>query len=211
MGVHFQEVRFFNFDFIVLAEGELEAVFSHGPGVDSEGAFGSTSEEDALEGAEEERGDMTVSDGEFGNKVFALVFVQNHVLLSGTSDKQVSLSIGSLCLFTFFLRCNPIIIRDTIIGAGLLMFVAFLIMIVLIVHGIVQTKAIDISRSAGGNDMRVIEGDDEVLHKVGQGEEVEGFVVDGVVDEDVLLFVDGEEVAAVAVLDDFAVGDLDVF
>jgi hypothetical protein len=40
---------------------------------------------------------------------------------------------------------------------------------------------------------------------------VEGFVVDGVVDEDVLLLVDGQEVAPVAVFDDFTVGDLDVF
>ena len=40
---------------------------------------------------------------------------------------------------------------------------------------------------------------------------MEGLVVDGVIDEDVLFLVDCEEVAAVAVFDDFAVGDLDVF
>lgn len=39
---------------------------------------------------------------------------------------------------------------------------------------------------------------------------MECFVVDGVVDEDVLLLVYGEEVATVTVFDDFAVGDLDV-
>jgi hypothetical protein len=39
---------------------------------------------------------------------------------------------------------------------------------------------------------------------------VECFVVDGVVDEDVLLLVYGQEVAAVTVFDDFTVGDLDV-
>ena len=40
---------------------------------------------------------------------------------------------------------------------------------------------------------------------------MEGLVVDGVIDEDVLFLVDCEEVAPVAVFDDFAVGNLDVF
>lgn len=40
---------------------------------------------------------------------------------------------------------------------------------------------------------------------------MEGLIVDGVVDEDVLFLVDSEEVAAVTVLDNLAVGNLDVF
>ncbi len=193
-----------------MAEGEFKGIFSHGPGVNSEGAFGGASKKNALKWAEEERCDMAVGDGELSNEVFALVFVDNHVLFCGTSDEQVSFSIRSLSLFAFFLSGNPIIIGDTVVCTGLFMLVALLIMVILIVHGIVQTKAIDISGSAGGDDMGVIERNDKLLDEIGQGEEVECFVVDGVVDEDVLLLVDGEEVAAVTVFDDFAVGDLDV-
>ena len=39
---------------------------------------------------------------------------------------------------------------------------------------------------------------------------VEGFIVDWVIDEDVLFFVDCQEMSTVAVFDQFAVGYLDV-
>ena len=40
---------------------------------------------------------------------------------------------------------------------------------------------------------------------------MEGLVVDGVVDENVLFFIHGQEVSAMAVFYYFAVGDLDLF
>ncbi len=150
-----------------MAEGEFKGIFSHGPGVDSEGAFGGTGKKNALKWTEEERCNMAVGDGKLSNKVFALVFVDNHVLFGGTPDKQVSFSIRSLGLFCFFLPSNPIIIGDTVICTGLFMLIPLLIMVILIVHRIVQTKAIDISRSAGGNDMGVIERNDKLLDEIG--------------------------------------------
>ncbi len=150
-----------------MAESEFKGIFSHGPGVDSEGAFGGTSKKNSLKWAEEERCNMAVGDGKLSNKVFALVFVDNHVLFGCTSNKQVSFSIRSLSLFCFFLPSNPIIISDTVICTGLFMLISLLIMVILIVHRIIQTKAIDISGSAGGDNMGVIERNDKLLDEIG--------------------------------------------
>ena len=91
------------------------------------------------------------------------------------------------------------------------MLVSLLIMIVFVMHGVIETETIDIAWGAGGDDVGIVEWDNELLDEVWEGEEVQGLVVDGVIDEDVLFLVDCEEVAPVAVFDDFAVGNLNVF
>lgn len=90
------------------------------------------------------------------------------------------------------------------------MLVTLLVVVVLVVHRVVETEAVDIARCAGRDDMSVIEGDDELLDEVGERKQVKGFVINGVVDEDVFLLVDCQEVAPVTVPNQLAVRDLDI-
>ena len=46
------------------------------------------------------------------------------------------------------------------------MLVTLLIMIVLVVHGVIETETIDITWGAGGDDVGVVEWDDELLDEV---------------------------------------------
>ncbi len=80
------------------------------------------------------------------------------------------------------------------------MLISLLIMIIFIMHRVIQTETIYVPRGTGGDYMCVIEGDDELLYVVREWEEVECFVVDGVVDEDVLLLVDCQEMSPMTVL-----------
>lgn len=91
------------------------------------------------------------------------------------------------------------------------MLVTLFILVILVMQRVVKTEAVHVAIRACGHDLGVVGRDCDVLHIVGQGEQVQGFVVDGVVDEDVLFLVDREEVAAVAVFYYLAVGDLDLF
>lgn len=70
------------------------------------------------------------------------------------------------------------------------MLVTLLIMIVFVMHGVIETETIDIAWGAGGDDVGIVEWDNELLDEVWEGEEVQGLVVDGVIDEDVLFLVD---------------------
>jgi hypothetical protein len=108
---------------------------------------------------------MTVSDGELSDKVLTFVLIHNHIFFGGAANKQVSLGIG-LSLLNLLLPTNPIVIRDTIIRTGLFMLIPLLIMVVLIMHRVIKTKTIHIPRGAGGDDVSVVEGDDELLDEV---------------------------------------------
>lgn len=76
---------------------------------------------------------------------------------------------------------------------------------------IIQAKTVYIATCTRGYDLGVIVGDCDILDVIGEGEEMEGLVVDGVVYEDVLFLVYGQEVTAVAVFYYLAVWDLDLF
>lgn len=112
---------------------------------------------------------MTIFDREFSKKILTLIFVDNEILFSGSSNKEISLALGTI--FFHFIRApsrNLIIIRNTVIGTGLFMLIPLLVMIVLIMHGLIETEAIDIPGGAGGDDMRVVKRYNKFLHKVGQ-------------------------------------------
>jgi hypothetical protein len=144
---------------------------------------------------------VAVCDGELGDQFFAFVLVKHHVFLGCATDKEIA--IGFLLL-----PCDSVVVGDAGVGSTLFMFKTLLVLVVFAVQRVVETETVYVAVCAGCDDLGIVGRYDDVLYIVGKGEEMQGLVVYGVVYEDVLLLVNGQEVPAMAVLNNAAVGDL---
>ena len=90
---------------------------------------------------------MTVNNGKLCHEFFALVLVDDHVLFSGTAHKEVivCVDIGGFFLISAIKMLGyPVIVGNTVVGTGLFVLVPFLVVVVLVVHGVVQTETVDV-------------------------------------------------------------------
>lgn len=71
------------------------------------------------------------------------------------------------------------------------MLVPLFILVVLRVQTLVEAETIDVAVGAGCHNLSVVLGNNNILDMVRKGEQMQCFVVDGVINENVLLFVDG--------------------
>lgn len=91
---------------------------------------------------------MAVDNGKLCHEFLALVLVNDHVLLCGTANKQIIVSIGIrgfLLVSSIKMLGYPVVVGDTVVGTRLLVFVSLLVVVVLVMHGVVQTETVDVA------------------------------------------------------------------
>lgn len=76
---------------------------------------------------------MAVGYGELGNQIFAAIFIENEVFLSGGSCKEIDFD-----LFVVFVGEGYfVVIGDAGIGFGLFVLVSFFVVVILIMNRVV--------------------------------------------------------------------------
>ena len=76
---------------------------------------------------------MAIYDRKFCNKIFAFIFIQDHVLFSGGTYEQVSLSL----LIILISDNNLVIVGNAGISLCLLMLIALFVVVILIVDRVI--------------------------------------------------------------------------
>ena len=105
---------------------------------------------------------MAVNDRKLGHKILTLVLIQDHILLSSSPNKQVNINLFLILIS----ECDFVIISNTRICLRLLMFIAFFVVMLFIMNGVIERKAIDVSVYTGCYDLGVIVGYGYVLDVV---------------------------------------------
>ena len=108
---------------------------------------------------------MAIDDREFADQILALVLVYAHVLLDAASYEQVGVRLIGCCHF--------VVEPDTIIDGGLLVLVAFLILIALAhFRGLEDGEAENVSSRAGCDNVEVVMGDGDLFDVGCQGKKL---------------------------------------
>lgn len=116
---------------------------------------------------------MAVNDGELCDQVLALVLVEDHVFLSGASNKKVRVSffrfVAFLILLSFVLlvgleQAESVIISNAGISHILFVFITFLVLVVFVMQRVIQTETVYITISTCAHELSVIVRNADVLN-----------------------------------------------
>lgn len=176
MSIDFHILRLLDFHFLLVAAHEsfkLQHLFIKGPVVHSKCTFAGPHYKQSLQSTDHHCSDMAVNDGELCDQVLAFVLVEDHVFLSGASNKKVRVSffgfVAFLILLSFVLlvgleQAESIIISNAGISHILFVFITFLVLVVFVMQRVIQTETVYITISTCAHQLSVIVRNADILN-----------------------------------------------
>ena len=109
---------------------------------------------------------MAVSDRKLRNKISTPILVQHHIFFCGCANEQIHLS-----LFVSLIRyIDPVIVGNTGVGLRLLVLVAFPVVILLVMDGVIEGEAVNVATHTCCYNSRIVVGNRNLLDVVRKGE-----------------------------------------
>jgi hypothetical protein len=107
---------------------------------------------------------VAVDDGKLGDEIFAFVFIEDQIFFCGGSCEEIDFDL----LLVFVGEGDLVVVGDAGVGLGLFVLVAFFVVVVLVVDGVVEAEAVDVPVDAGRDYFSVVVGNRDVLHVICQ-------------------------------------------